>query len=425
MSALFARTRRLDTPVDLLAMAGRDGWLFERNRVGLAGQGVALRVAWPTGDPAAGARAAAEALAAIPYDDEVGLPGCGPVAFGALPFTPGAGATLVVPTLTFGRAEDGTCWLTTVGPRDGGDDGGDDAGHAESVELPGQPVSDRVPPPRRVTVASSMDTDAWCELVAEAAKGLSGDDGPGAGSLRKVVLARELTLEADQPFDRPAVLAYLRRRFPGCHLVSMDGLVAASPETLVSRAGDVVRSHPMAGTAPRGGDPTADQHLAASLLASTKDRQEHQVTIDMVHDTLLGWSSYLDYEAVPSVVAVANVQHLATLVEGRLSSPPPSVLELVAALHPTPAVAGWPRERAVEWIAEHERLDRGRYAGTCGWADARGNGTWAVTLRAAELDGPRARLVAGVGVLPDSDPAAELAETNAKFEALLTALVRP
>lgn len=419
MSELFARTRRLDTPVDLLAMAGHDGRLFERNRVGLAGQGVALRVAWPAGDPAAGARAAAEALAAIPGDDEVGLPGCGPVAFGALPFTPGAGATLVVPRTTFGRAEDGTCWVTTVGRADDGDSRvADEGAH-------GDPAPERVPPPRRVTVASSMGTDAWCDLVAEAAKGLSGDERPGGDGLRKVVLARELTLEADQPFDRTAVLAHLRRRFPGCHLVSMDGLVAASPETLVSLAGDVVRSHPMAGTAPRGGDPTADQHLAASLLASTKDRQEHQVTIDMVHDTLLGWCSYLDYEAVPSVVAVANVQHLATLVEGRLSSPPPSVLELVAALHPTPAVAGWPRDRAVRWIAEHEGLDRGRYAGTCGWVDARGNGTWAVTLRAAELDGPRARLVAGVGVLPGSDPAAELAETSAKFEALLTALVRP
>jgi menaquinone-specific isochorismate synthase len=265
-----------------------------------------------------------------------------------------------------------------------------------------------------------MDTASWCALVEDTTKALL--DGP---ELRKVVLARELTVTADLPFDTLAILAFLRRRFPGCHLVAMDGLVAATPETLVSRAGDVVRSHPMAGTAPRGGDPTDDQRLAASLLASQKDRQEHQVTIDMVHDTLLGWCSYLDDEAVPSVVAVANVQHLATLVEGRLSIPAPSVLELVAALHPTPAVAGWPRDEAVAWIAAHEGLDRGRYAGTCGWVDARGNGTWAVTLRAAELDGTRARLVAGVGVLPDSDPAAELAETNAKFEALLTALVRP
>jgi menaquinone-specific isochorismate synthase len=245
------------------------------------------------------------------------------------------------------------------------------------------------------------------------------------GRLRKVVLAREVMVEADRPFDVQSVLGRLRHGYPSCMVFSVDGFVGASPELLVSRTGDVVRSQPMAGTAPRSGDPSADARLAAGLLASAKDREEHQITIDMAHDTLLPWCSYLDYEAEPSVVAVANVQHLATLVQGRLSRPAPSVLELVAALHPTPAVAGSPRDDAVAWIAAHEGFDRGRYAGTSGWVDARGNGTWAVTLRAAELDGPTARVVAGVGVVPDSDPLAELAETSAKFEALLTALVRP
>src|SRR2546430_16650197 len=106
----------------------------------------------------------------------------------------------------------------------------------------------------------------------------------------------------------------------------------------------------MAGTAARGGDPSTDARLAASLLASTKDREEHQITIDMVHDTLLPWCSYVDYEAEPSVVSVANLQHLATLVEGRLSQPPPSVLELAKALHPTPAVCGEPRAEALAFI---------------------------------------------------------------------------
>jgi menaquinone-specific isochorismate synthase len=181
----------------------------------------------------------------------------------------------------------------------------------------------------------------------------------------------------------------------------------------------------MAGTAPRGGDPTTDARLAANLLASTKDREEHQITIDMVHETLLPWCSYLDYEAEPSIVAVANVQHLATLVEGRLSQPAPSVLELVAALHPTPAVAGWPRDLAIAFIAAHEQLDRRRYAGAIGWADSRGNGTWAVGVRCAELDGSTARVFAGNGIVPDSDPRTELAETQAKLQALLSAIVRP
>jgi isochorismate synthase len=265
-----------------------------------------------------------------------------------------------------------------------------------------------------------MDPAEWCALVERLTEVLA-----GGSSLAKVVLAREVVVQADRPLDRVAVLSRLRAAYPDCHLVSVDGLVGASPELLVSRTGDIVRSHPMAGTAPRGGDPTTDQRLAASLLASAKDRAEHQITIDMVHDTLLGWCSYLDYEAEPSVVAVANVQHLATLVEGRLSRPAPSVLELVAALHPTPAVAGWPRDEAVAWIGAHEGFDRGRYAGTVGWVDAGGNGTWAVALRCAEINGTEARVFAGNGVVVDSDPQAELAETQAKLQALLSAVVRP
>jgi len=221
------------------------------------------------------------------------------------------------------------------------------------------------------------------------------------------------------------VLSELRRSYPACMLFATDGFVGASPELLVARSGDLVRSHPMAGTAPRSSDPSTDARLAANLLASAKDQVEHRYTIDMVHDTLLPWCSYLDEEADPSIVAMANVQHLATRVEGRLSSPPASVVELVRALHPTPAVNGAPREEALALIDRYEAVDRGRYGGPVGWVDAAGNGAWAVGIRSAELDGSRARLFAGVGVVADSDPAAELAETRAKFQALLGALLRP
>jgi menaquinone-specific isochorismate synthase len=181
----------------------------------------------------------------------------------------------------------------------------------------------------------------------------------------------------------------------------------------------------MAGTAARSGDPTADARLAASLLASGKDLSEHRITIDAVLDTLLPFCSYVDAEAEPSVVAVANVQHLATLVHGRLSSPPASALALATALHPTPAVGGAPRAEALALRAAVEGLDRGRYAGPVGWVDGAGNGTFAVAVRSAQLDGCRARLYAGGGMVADSDPAAELAETRAKFSALLGAIVRP
>jgi isochorismate synthase len=405
---LQARTRRLDADVDLLGFAGRDGVLFERGRSGLAGRGCAARLPWPGGDPTAAARSVSEALAGIEVDDEVRLAGCGPVAFGTLPFTRGAPSELVVPAVVAGRADDGTRWVTTID---------DVAADPDRPQL--QAEVDPLPAVRRFAVTAQRDPEDWCALVERATKSMAG------GTLHKVVLARQIDIAADQAIDRLAVLQRLRSAYPGCHVVSIAGFVAASPELLVSVAGDIVRSHPMAGTAPRGGDPTTDQRLAASLLASTKDRQEHQITIDMVHDTLLPWCSYLDYEAEPSVVAVANVQHLATLVEGRLSQPAPSVLELVAALHPTPAVAGWPRDEALAWIAEHEGFDRRRYAGTAGWVDAAGNGTWAVSVRCAEVDGPAARVWAGNGIVADSDPSIELAETRSKLQALLSAIVRP
>jgi menaquinone-specific isochorismate synthase len=386
-----AVTRRIDTDVDVTAWE----YTFERGRAGLAGRGTI------TTAPVDGID---DVLRTFDVEDEVGLPGCGPVAFGALPFDPSTPAALAVPAEVFGRSEDGTRWHTII-------ESGDAGGRREETS--------RSRPPSRFAVEPTRSPESWCELVERATK-LMTDEG-----LRKVVLAREVAVTADAPFQIDVVLDRLRTTYPGCHVFSVDGFVGASPELLVSRAGDIVRSHPMAGTAPRGGDPTSDARLAASLLASTKDRQEHQITIDMVHDTLLPWCSYLDYEAEPSIVPVANVQHLATLVEGRLSAPAPSVVDLVRALHPTPAVCGSPRDEALEFIRAHEGFDRGRYAGAVGWVDSRGNGTWAVSVRCADIDGSTARVCAGNGIVADSDPATELAETRAKLQAMLSALVRP
>lgn len=401
---LVARTRRVDQDLDLLALAGADGVLLERSRVGVAGRGVAMRVPIDEVDAA---------LAQIDIDDEVRSPGTGAVAFGALPFALDAPATLVVPAVVWGKADDGTRWVTTVTAE------GSVEPDEQALLVP--PRDRRHGSPGRVTVAPARPAEWWCELVAAATKALAA---AGPDGLRKVVLARELLVEADAPFDRAAVLQHLRAAYPGCFLFHVDGFLGASPELLVARAGDVVRAQPMAGTAPRGGDPASDARLGASLLASATYRHEHQITIDMVHDTLLPWCSYLDYEAEPSVVGVANVQHLATLVEGRLSQPAPSVLELVRALHPTPAVNGWPRDLARQWITEHEGFDRGRYAGAVGWVDAAGNGTFAVSIRCADVHGPTARLCAGNGIVADSDPETELAETQAKLQAVLSALLR-
>ena len=398
---LVARTRRIDRDLDLVSLCGSDGVLLEGPTVGLAGQGIALRTT---------VHDAPDALAAIEVDDALDRPGTGPVAFGALPFVPDPSTELVVPRWIWGREADGTAWVTSVTPA--GEEPGPEPHEAATRPGPG---------PGAVRVAPARPAAWWCDLVATAtdAMGAAGPDG-----LRKVVLAREVLVEADHPFDRQVILARLRRGYPGCYLFHVDGFLGASPELLVERRGEQVRAQPMAGTAPRAGSPQADAALAEALLASATYRHEHQITIDMVFDTLLPWCSYLDYEPEPSVVRMANVQHLATLVEGRLSQPTPSVLELVRALHPTPAVNGWPAAAATQWILEHEGFDRGRYAGTVGWVDQRGNGTFTVSIRCADVQGPLARVVAGNGIVRDSDPVAELAETQNKLQAMLSALVR-
>jgi menaquinone-specific isochorismate synthase len=204
-------------------------------------------------------------------------------------------------------------------------------------------------------------------------------------------------------------------------------MIGASPELLISVQNTTVRSHPLAGTAPRTGDPTTDAKLAEELIASTKNQIEHRVVIDMVHDTLLPYCSYLDWEAEPSIVTVANVQHLGTTIEGALTEPSAHVFSLVRALCPTPALGGSPSSVALPLIERVEGLDRGYYGGAVGYMDASGNGVFAVTIRCAEMSADKrtARLFAGGGIVGDSDPYVELAETQAKFQAMLSAIVRP
>lgn len=403
--ALVAHTTRLDADVDLLLPGGP---LFEGPDLGLAGTADAVRVDLPTGPGRVGAAAdvVAEVLSAIPVEDEVGRPGTGPVAFCALPFDDDAPATALVPATVLARSADGARWMTTIGP----------PGAPKRLLAHGGPG---LGAPSSFTVRPTRSPASWCDAVRAAR------DLVRQGELAKVVLAREVVVEGDAPFPVHQLVARLRDSYPAAFRFAVDGLVGASPELLVARTGETVRSHPMAGTAPRSADPSTDARLAASLLASTKDRVEHQITIDFVLDELLPFCSYLDAEAEPSIVAMANVQHLATLVQGRLSSPPASALALAGALHPTPAVCGSPREAARAAIARLEGFDRGRYAGPVGWVDARGDGAFAVAIRSAELAGPRAVLRAGVGVVADSDPDTELAESRSKLAALLGALVSP
>lgn len=392
---MLARTRPLPDGVDLNDVARGDGYLFVRDGVGVAGRGVAMRGRTDE---------VASALATISHDDGVGQ-GCGPVAMGCVPFVPGGPGEAVIPRVLVGKRADGVRWLTEI----------DDAHF------------DPTPPPRPLARADSFTVAPLTPVDRYLAAVTSARDAVRRGDLVKAVIAREVLVTADEPIDVHAVLLRLRASFGSSYRYSFDGLVGASPELLVSVDGQVVRSHPLAGTAPRTGDPDTDAAVAAALVASTKDQVEHRVVIDMIHDTLLPWCSYLDWEPEPSVIAVANVQHLATAMEGVLGEPRPHVLDLVRVLSPTPALGGFPRAEALALIAAVEGFDRGRYGGAIGWFDAQGNGTWAVTIRCAELSADRraARLVAGGGIVADSDSAAELAETQAKLQAMLSAIIRP
>ena len=389
----------VDGPVDLNDVAGGDGTLFVRNAVGMAGLGTAATV--PVDE-------AVEFLAALDHDATV--PGVGPVALGCVPFVPGSPAELIVPAVQVRKHTDGDVTVTVVG------------------DIADEAVVDALAPrdPGPTTAASwsiepAVDVDAYLAAVAAAR------DAVQVGDLTKAVIARPIVVHSSESIDVHAVLRRLRASFGSSYRYSIDGFIGASPELLVEVDGAIVRSHPLAGTAPRTGDVDNDARIAAELIASTKNQIEHRVVIDVVHDTLLPWASYLDWEPEPSIVTVANVQHLGTRMEGMLSQPGPSVIELVRALAPTPALGGHPRDAAIELIQRVEGFERGRYGGAVGWVDGAGNGTWAVAIRCAELTEDRrsARLVAGGGIVADSDPLAELAETQAKFQAMLSAIIRP
>jgi len=178
----------------------------------------------------------------------------------------------------------------------------------------------------------------------------------------------------------------------------------------------------MAGSIARGATDSDDERLARQLTESAKDAVEHRVVANFVLEALRPFASKVEARE-PEVVRFTNIQHLATSVDAQLSQPPVDVLTLASALHPTPAVGGWPRDAADLLIDELEGMERGWYAGAVGWIDGRGDGELAVALRCGLLWEDGARLYAGVGVMPDSDPARELEETELKFKALLTALV--
>lgn len=314
-----------------------------------------------------------------------------PVVVGAIPFDPSAPAVLYIPEEVDWEAGTSTAGAHGTSP-------------TEPLRIHGE------------------DSPGYRAAVADAVSRIR------RGELEKVVLARTLTAEAEAPFDADALSARLIARNPTAFTYRLDlpadagVLLGASPELVLASEAGRVRSHPLAGSAPRSKD--ADRALAADLLASAKDLAEHRHVTRAVAAAFRLFADDVDAPEIPSLVETPVIWHLGTEITGRLR-PEQSPIELLYALHPTPAVCGWPSDLARSTIAELEYFDRGLYSGLVGWMDADGTGEWALTLRGGIVHGTRATLYAGAGIVAESDPDAEHTETATKFRTFAGVLGTP
>lgn len=353
------------------ALTDPAGYAFVRDGVGWAGNGLRDRFEPPRG--ADRFDASVDWLQGHMADDDI--------AFATFTFDPSSdGSALAIPEQLVGV-------------------GGVTNGHAELLPAQGK---------IRYAGSSVSETD-WMEAVANATAQIR------AGQYDKVVLARDLEVWADHVLDPIALAERLAARFPSCMTFVHEGFIGATPELLVERTGDVVESIVLAGTAG------PDEAAGAALLASEKDQGEHAYARDSAVASLGPLLDGLEVDPAPWLLRLDNLQHLATRIRGRLRRPT-HVLRLVAALHPTAAVGGTPREVAVPRIGPLEGMDRARYAGPIGVVRGNGDGTFGIALRCAQVTARRARLFAGCGIVSASLPEAELEETRLKLNAMQRAL---
>ncbi|MET0819970.1 MAG: isochorismate synthase [Aeromicrobium sp.] len=396
---LVVRSAPVDDPGELLALLPPDdAYAWVHGGDGLVGWGRAIELRTSGADRFADASAWWRELSSrAVIRDEVDTPGSGLVAFGSFTFADDAeGSVLVVPEVVVGR-RDGVSWVTVIG-----------TGITAAPPL----VPDAPPqaPVGTTFTDGPVDGDAWQSLVAEAVRRIQAD------TLDKVVLARDLVATLAEPLDVRAPLARLAGGYPSCWTFHVDGFFGSTPEMLVRLERGLVTSRVLAGTIRRTGDDTHDLALAGSLARSSKDLEEHEYAVRSVADALAPHCTNMFVPETPFVLHLPNVMHLATDVTGVMKDGA-SALTLAASLHPSAAVGGTPTPEAVRLIGEIERLDRGRYAGPVGWIDARGDGEWGIGLRSAQIedDGRTVRLFAGCGIVADSVPADELAESTAKL----------
>lgn len=354
-----------------------------------------------------------EIATAAEVDDDVRLPGTGLLAFGALTFDRRSArrSILTVPSVVVGR-RGGTSWVTTI----------HDAAHGRA----GDPAETPYGPHWAGAVGPGEQSAAgYMESVREGLRAIA------VGEVGKVVLARDLRGTVPVGADLRRLARALSQDYPDTWTFAVDGLIGASPETLVTVRGGTVTARVLAGTASRGADADADVAASAALATSAKDLDEHEFAVQSVLASLRPYTRALVAAEAPFTLKLPNVWHLATDVEGELGGAA-SALDLVHALHPTAAVAGTPTAAAIEVIRRLEPFDRGRYAGPVGWIDADGDGEWAIALRCAQFDLDAVPVdgsddipvtaYAGAGIVAGSDPESELIETRVKFRPIVDAL---
>lgn len=365
------------------------GVAFVTDGDGLVGWGEYAR--FTTSGPGAADRIGAwfdDVVDAVAIDSAIDLPGSGPVAFVSLGFDDADESVAIVPQVVLGRRR-GIGFRTVIG-------GGDQVREVRPVTAPG-----------RISWSDAdMSVPAFTAAVSEAVRRIR------AGRLEKVVLAHDLEATAENTVDERYLAARLAGSYPTCSVFAVDGLIGASPELMARRTGNRITSRVLAGTAWADG---SDDRVEDGLLSSPKDLSEHDFAVQSAAASLHAVTTALTVPTHPHPLRLANLTHLATDLVGTLADSTATALDVAATLHPTAAVGGTPTPAARALIRELEPVRRGRYAAPVGWVDSRGDGEFAIALRCAEIDGHRVRLIAGCGIVADSDPETEAREAQVKM----------
>lgn len=402
---LRLRTSRLatDSGFSIIEHLPSSASAFLRNKEGLVGWGEAVRLTAKGSERMRQlAQAWRELVSQTEVIDEVGVPGSGLVAFGSFSFADDSEteSVLIVPKILLG-VRDGVCWLTEV----------DDA-LQENFWSEKQTYRENA----AITLREGLQSaEGFMNSVGTAISNIEN------GRVKKVVLARDLVATTTADFDIRTALHRFATKYPTCWTYSVDGLFGASPELLVRVSHKQVSARVLAGTAGRGTDPGVDFAISTALAASSKNIAEHKFAVQSLVDELQKFCSQVDADSEPFSLQLPNLWHLASDVHAILKDDA-SVLDLAAVLHPTAAVAGTPTVEAQKLIAELEPFDRGRYAGPVGWIGADGDGEWAIALRGALLQDNQITAYAGCGIVAESEPVAELEETELKFKPIREAL---